>query len=256
VPYPPVQVFGKTVICRPRAIVVDPTSRFGDERFVVVFDCFGSDGSIVPFALQEFSYDARKSPLEAIVPRSTAVVAENDGSRMETAEFDANGTLFVARTASDGLSARPLAVYRKVNGERSLVRERPAGLNWPSSTWGSLCPPDEYVPGSEITGLVRSISIDPVTGAVLLAGVGGTVAAVRLQHGRYAVTDRRNLQIDLLRLGAPHHIGIRQGAIDARRRLLWLPVSQVVLDDLTWPYPPMPVPQWLYAVDLRHVLGR
>jgi hypothetical protein len=38
--------------------------------------------------------------------------------------------------------------------------------------------------------------------------------------------------------------------------LLWLPVSQVVLGDRQWPYPPMPVPQWLYAVDLRQLLGR
>jgi hypothetical protein len=255
-PYPPVTVFGNPVLCRPRAIVVDPTSQFGDERFVVVFDCYNSSGGVVPFVLQEFAYDARKGPVDAIVPRSTGVVTANDGSRMETAAFDAAGTLFVARTASDGFDARPLAVYRKVNGERSLVRNTPAGLNWPSLSWGSASPPDEYVDGTDVSELVRSITVDPVTGAVLLAGVGGTLVVVSPQQGRYAVTARRNLHVDLLRLGAPHHVGIRQGTIDARRRLLWLPVSQVVLGDLQWPYPPMHVPQWLYAVDLRRLLGR
>jgi hypothetical protein len=255
-PYPEVSVFGNSVICRPRMIVADPSSRAGDERFVVVFDCFDTTGAVVPFALQEFSYDAGKPPLQAISARSTAVVADNDGSRMETAAIDAAGTLFVARTAGDGLQARPLAVYRKRDGERSIVRNTPAGPNWPTLSWGSASPPDEYVPGSAGTALVRSISVDPTTGAVLLAGVGGTVLVVREQRGRYAATARRDLQLDVLRRGAPHHIGIRQGAVDARRRLLWLPVSQVVLGDRQWPYPPMQVPQWLYAVDLRQLLGR
>jgi len=43
--------------------------------------------------------------------------------------------------------------------------------------------------------------------------------------------------------------------IDAARRVLWLPINQLVLDGLRWPYSPFPLDQWLAKVDLRMLLG-
>jgi len=49
---------------------------------------------------------------------------------------------------------------------------------------------------------------------------------------------------------------VRRGAVDAQRRVLWLPLNQLVLDGITWPYPPFKLDQWLARIDLRALLGR
>jgi hypothetical protein len=255
--YPSVRVLGQDVVCHPRDVSADPSSAAGDERFVVIADSTTRDGRTVPFTVQEFAYDAAAG---TITPRGTAVRAAQDGSRMEVTAFAADGTLFVARTAVDGLSAAPLAVYRKRGGERRLVSETPAGPDWPSASWGSTCAPDETVAGTDRGGLVRSLAVDPVTGAVLVAGLGGLLQVVRPVGSPPGADGWRvgravDFGLDLLRGPARHYVGIRKGCVDATRRLLWVPANQLILNDLAWPYPPFRLDQWLYRFDLRAHLG-
>lgn len=254
--YPQVKPLGITVIVNPREVVADPTSEPDDERFVLISDCRGLDYQPLPFTVQEFSYSASQG---AITPKSTAVRAVQDYSRMETAVFDANGTLFVARTRADGLRADKMAVYPKLGPERGLVTRTPATGNWPVDSWGTTNSPDFLVTGTDQGGLVRSFLVDPSSGAVLLTGLDGLLQVVRPSGAgtRMTFQTSRPLDIGLNKLRGPssRYVGIRRGAVDAERRILWLPVNQMVLDDLPWPYPPFKLDQWLLRVDLDKLLA-
>ncbi|WP_445548739.1 hypothetical protein [Frankia sp. CiP1_Cm_nod2] len=258
--YPEVQVFGVPVVVNPREVVTDPTSTAGDERFVLISDCRTADNRVVPFPVQEFSYSAGGAGQGSgtITPCSTAVRAAVDGSRMETACFDDNGTLYVARTHADGLHAATLAVYPKIDGNRGLVTRTPATDGWPWRSWGVPNPPEHFVAGTDTGGLVRSIVFDPASGAVVLAGLDGTVRAVRPsgRGRRMTFTVGQPIDIGLRHLRGPssRYIGLRRGAVDVRQRVLWLPVNQLVLDAIAWPYPPFKLDQWLMRIDLRAVL--
>ncbi|WP_018502842.1 hypothetical protein [Parafrankia discariae] len=253
--YPQVRPLGVQVVVNPREVVADPTSETDDERFVLICDCRGADYVTHPFPIQEFSYQASTG---RISPRSTAVRAAQDGSRMETASFGADGTLYVARTKADGLRADRLAVYPKLGRERGLVSRTPAVGNWPVDTWGQDNRPDFLVADTDRGGLVRSLTVDPTTGAVLLAGLDGLVTAVRPagQGSRmtFRTLDPVDVGLDHLRGPATRYVGIRRGAVDARRRVLWLPVNQMVLDGIRWPYPPFKLDQWLLRVNLDVLL--
>jgi hypothetical protein len=254
--YPPTAPLGIKLVVSPREVVADPTSVEDDERFVLISDCRGLDYSTHPFPIQEFSYAASTG---AITPKSTAVRAVQDGSRMETAAFDAAGTLYVARTNADGLRAGTLAVYPKVGRERGLVSRTPAVGNWPADSWGIECRPDFLVARTDRGGLVRSMSVDPKTGAVLLAGLDGLLQVVRPAGAGSRMTFSVDAAIDvgLNRLRGPstRYVGVRRGSVDQRRRILWLPVNQMVLDGIQWPYPPFKLDQWLLRVDLTALLG-
>jgi hypothetical protein len=258
--YPEIRVFGVPVVVNPREVVVDPTSGAGDERFVLISDCRTADNQVVSFPVQEFSYVAGTGRRAAgkIIPRSIPVRAAADNSRMETACFDANGTLYVARTRADGLHAAALAVYPKIGSERGLVSRTPAVDGWPMRSWGALNPPEYFVPGTDAGGLVRSIVLDPDSGAVIFAGLDGTVQAVRPSgQGRnmtFAVGRPVDIGLSGLRGSSIRYVGVRRGAVDAHRRVMWLPVNQLVLDAIPWPYPPFKLDQWLMRVDLRAVL--
>ncbi|MCL9758813.1 hypothetical protein [Frankia sp. AiPa1] len=255
--YPQVRPLGIEIVVNPREISVDPTSEPDDERFVLISDARGLDYSTQPFPIQEFSYNESHG---TITPRSTAVRAVQDGSRMESAVFDANGTLYVARTKRDGLTAETLAVYPKLGRERGLVTRAPATGNWQVDSWGIANPPDYLVVGTDQGGLVRSVSHDPTSGAILLAGLDGLVQVVRPSGRGSQMTFRTDRPIDvgLSRLRGPstRYVGVRRGAVDASRRILWLPVNQMVLDGLTWPYPPFKLDQWLLQVDLDVLLNQ
>ncbi|WP_420848600.1 hypothetical protein [Protofrankia coriariae] len=259
--YPEVQAFGVPVVVNPREVVTDPTSTAGDERFVLISDCRTADHQVVSFPIQEFSYSAGGAGQGSgtITPCSTAVRAAVDGSRMETACFDDNGTLYVARTRPDGLRAATLAVYPKIDGDRGLVTRAPATDGWPWRGWGVANPPEYFVAGTDSGGLVRSIVFDPASGAVVLAGLDGTLRAVRPsgRGRRMTFTVGQPIDIGLGRLRGPsnRYVGLRRGAVDARRRVMWLPVNQLVLDAIAWPYPPFKLDQWLMRVDLRAVLA-
>jgi hypothetical protein len=253
--YPQVRPLGLQVVVNPREVVADPTSENDDERFVLISDCRGPDYAPVPFTVQEFSYSASK---QAIVPVSTAVRAAQDGSRMETACFGADGTLFVARTRAGGLLADTLAVYPKLGRERGLVSRTPATGNWPVESWGATNQPDYLVAGTDRGGLVRSITYDPRSRAVVTAGLDGLVQVIRPsgEGSRMAFRTSRGVDIGLNKLRGPstRYIGVRRGAVDVARRLLWLPVNQMVLDELTWPYPPFKLDQWLLRIGLDELL--
>jgi hypothetical protein len=254
--YPEPRPFGLAVVVNPREVHTDPTSTPDDERVVLVSDCFDASGAVQPFTVQEFSYAASTGTIR---PMSTAVRAAQDGSRMETACLDAAGTLYVARTRADGLTAAEVAVYPKIGGERGLVTRTPADGDWPVTSWGTTCQPDHLIAGSGGGGLVRSLTLDPVTGTLQLAGVDGGLVVVRPAGTGREMTFRVGPRIDLglnrLRMGARTYVGLRRGAVDARRRLLWLPVNQLVLDAIPWPYPPFKLDQWLLRVDLTSLLG-
>nr|WP_232292058.1 hypothetical protein [Frankia sp. QA3] len=254
--YPEVRPLGIGLVVNPREVVADPTSEPDDERFVLISDVRGLDYSTQPFPIQEFSYSASRG---TITPCSTAVRAVQDGSRMESAVFGADGTLYVARTKNDGLRAETLAVYPKVGRERGLVTRAPATGNWPVDTWGIENRPDYLVAGTDRGGLVRSITVDPRTGAVLLAGLDGLVQVVRPagRGGRMTFRTEQPIDVGLSMLRGPstRYVGVRRGAVDPLRRSLWLPVNQMVLDGLPWPYPPFKLDQWLMRVDLDVLLG-
>lgn len=253
--YPPTAPVGIHVVVNPREVVADPTSEPDDERFVLISDCRDGAGTSQPFPIQEFSYDAAAG---RIVPKSTAVRAVQDWSRMESACFDAAGNLYVARTKADGLRADLMAVYPKLDGERSLVRRAPAVGDWPSS-FGIECRPEYLIPGTARGGLVRSLTTDPATGTILMVGLDGLLQAVRPAGAgeRMSFSVPAVLDIGLSKLRGPstRYVGVRRGAVDARRRDLWVPVNQMVLDGLAWPYPPFKLDQWLVRVDLRVLLG-
>ncbi len=260
--YPNVSVLGQKVVVSPREVVADPSSRLGDERFVVTLDARMTNGKVAPFPVQEFSY----SPGDGapgngtITPKSTAVRAAQDGTRMETACFASDGTLYVARTTSDGLRAAPLAVYPKIGGERGLVRRAPAVGDWANTSWASTCSADYLVPATARGGLVRGASYDAVTGTVLLAGLDGLVQDVHPAGSGTRMTFRVGAGIDLglnrLRGPATHYVGLRRGCVDATRRVFWLPANQLILNDIPWPFPPFKLDQWLYRIDLTSFLGR
>lgn len=251
--HPSIQVFGQQVICHPRQLAADPSSKRGDERFTVVYDTFDPAGGTVPFPIQEFSY---RSDTGVIQPVSTAVRAAQDGTRMELAQFLTDGTLVVARTTQDGSSAATMAVYDKSSGERSLARYPPvpSGTDGGDSAWGATCPPDMLVAGTDRGGLVRSLSVDQKTGRVLLGGLNGLVQSVHRKgsgkHRHWQTGKVVNLGLDLLRTPQRYPIGLRQGAIDDKRRLLWLPCNQLTLGVVPYPVPPFPLDQWIYAVSL------
>ncbi len=254
--YPEVRPLGIGLVVNPREVVADPTSEPDDERFVLISDVRGLDYSTQPFPIQEFSYSASRG---SITPCSTAVRAVQDGSRMESAVFGADGTLYVARTKIDGLRAETVAVYPKLGRERGLVTRTPATGNWPVDTWGIANQPDYLVAGTDQGGLVRSITLDPRTGAILLAGLDGLVQVVRPAGRGTRMTFRTGQPIDvglnMLRGPSTRYVGVRRGAVDPLRRSLWLPVNQMVFDGLPWPYPPFKLDQWLMRVDLDVLLG-
>ena len=247
--YPAATYRGGPVKCLVREVETDPSGRLGDERFSIICDSFDANNNPVPFPLQEFTYDARSATIR---PVSGAVQASADGSRNETAKYGNDGTLYVARTRPDGLTAAPVAVYRKYR----LGHAAPANADWATRSWNQVVAPDQFVSGTDNTGLVRSLSLDPVSGAIVVAGLSGQLLALRGPVGRVKVTASFDIGLNQLVNRNVHNIGVRKGAVDATRRALWLPVPQL---DMNQPYPEGSYPQldqWMYRVDLAQLVGR
>jgi hypothetical protein len=245
--YPPVTTARGPIKCLVREVESDPTGRLGDERFAIICDAFDSNDNPVPFPLQEFSYNALSG---VIRPVSAPIQASADGIRNETAKYGNDGTLYVARTRSDGLTAGQVAVYRKGH----IASHAPATGAWTTTAWNTVLPPDQFVRGTETTGLVRSLSVDPLTGAVLVAGLSGILQALTGPIGRVTVRSSVDIGLNHLVDRTTHNVGVRKGAVDASRRALWLPVPQL---DMRAPYPSNypTLDQWVYRVDLRQLLG-
>ncbi len=246
--YPAATYRGGPVKCLVREVESDPTGRMGDERFSIICDAFDANNQPVPFPLQEFSYDARWGRIR---PISVPVQAAADGSRMETAKYGRDGALWVARTRPGGMLADTMAVYAKGR----LEALAPAGPTWAQDDWNRVVAPDQFVRGTQGTGLVRSLAMDPVTGAILITGINGLLLAVRGRPGRASVTSSIDLGLSTLVNRYQHAVGVRKGAVDVTRRALWIPVPQLALST---PYPAGSYPrldQWAYRIDLKQVLG-
>jgi len=247
--YPAATYKGGPVKCLVREAESDPTGRLGDERFSIICDAFDANNRPVPFPLQEFSYDARYATIK---PVSAPVLASSDGVRMETAKYGKDGSLYVARTGPNGLTAGQVAVYSK----GQLASSAPASGDWANSKWGTVVAPKQFVRGSETTGLVRSMALDPLTGAVVIAGLNGLLLSLRGPVGRVVVSASIDIGLNQLVDRYQHNVGVRKAAVDASRRALWLPVPQL---DMAGPYPPLSgypkLDQWVYRVDLKQLLG-
>ncbi len=244
--YPAATYHGRPVKCLVREAESDPTGVLGDERFSIICDTFDANNNPVPFPVQEFSYDARRATIR---PMTGAVQASADGSRMETAKYGKDGTLYVARTKPDGLTADRIAVYRKGR----LASVAPATSTWSTVGWNGYVPPDQLIRGSDTTGLVRSLALDPHTGALIVTGLNGVLLAVRGAVGRAAVTASFDIGLNQLVDRNRYNVGIRKGAVDAARRALWIPVPQ--LDMTGYPAGSYPrLDQWVYRVDLKQLL--
>jgi hypothetical protein len=247
--YPQVTHAGRSIRCLVREVESDPSSSFGDERFVVVCDSFDNvTNESLPFPVQEFSYDARNGTVR---PTSVPVQCSSDGSRVESTKFGVDGTLYVARTKPDGMTADRMAVYRK----GALAAAAPPVSGWASTKWGTVVGPAQFVDGTQSTGLQRSLALDPATGAILVAGISGLLVAVVGGAGSARVTATVDMGLDFLTDRNSHMIGIRKGAVDVTRRLLWLPIPQL---STTSTYPAASYPaldQWLYCFRLDTLLG-
>ena len=245
--YPAATFRGWSIKCLVREVDTDPTGVIGDERFVIICDAFYPSEQPAPFPAQEFSYNARTGTIR---PVSVPFQASGDGSRMETAKYGVDGSLFVARTKTDGLSAADVAVYRK--GRLALVA--PAGPNWATTAWSRVVAPDQFVSGTQGTGLVRSIALDPISGSILVTGLSGQLLASRGTAGRARVAASLDLGLNNLVDRYTRNVGVRKGAVDAARRALWLPVPQ--LSTASYPSASYPnLDQWLYRVDLHQFVG-
>jgi hypothetical protein len=255
--YPEPRPLGIHVVANPREVVADPSSEPDDERFVLICDCRGADFSPVPFPIQEFSYSASKG---TITPKSTAVRAAQDYSGWRRPVSARTARCSWPGRVPGACSPTRWAVYPKVGRERGLVTRTPAVGNWPVNSWGTTNTPDYLVAGTDRSGLVRSVTYDPRSGAVVTAGLNGLVQAVlpARSGGRMTFRVSRGIDVGLNRLRGPasRYIGVRRGAIDAERRILWIPVNQMVLDGLPWPYPPFKLDQWLLSVNLDVLLPR
>jgi hypothetical protein len=249
--YPAIKYNGLSIRCGVREVESDPSSKYGDERFVVVCDAVDPNNRTVRFPVQEFSYDARNA---RITPTSVPVQASADATRMETAKYGLDGTLYVARTKANGLSSDRVAVYRR----GTLARRAPARAGWATNGFNTVVTPDQFVNGSEATTLVRSMAVDPKTGAILTTGMSGTLQALTGAVGRVRVSAEVSLGLDLLANRSTHTIGVRKGSIDSARRALWIPIPQLATAgaDQSYPWPRVPhLDQWMARVDLSRVVG-
>jgi hypothetical protein len=249
--YPAATYDGWNVKALAREVETDPSSSYGDERFTLICDTFDPKNRVIPFPIQEFSYDARRGTIR---PTSTAVRASADGSRMESAKYAPDGTLFVARTRSDGLRADRVAVYRK----GALAARAPAGASWNTSHWNVVAQPDQFVNGTDTTGLARSMAMDPKTGSVLIAGLSGQLQALHGNPGSVRVLATVDLGLELLADRNTHAIGVRKASVDVTRRTLWIPIPQTSNNAANAAYPHAPIPQldqWLCRVDLSRIVG-
>ncbi len=258
---------GTVVSVDPREVDADPTSPLGKERFVVVFDSYTGTGPSLrrgPFAMQEFSFDAASA---TITPRSAPVLTGDrapDGAPLgfETAQYDSAGDLWAAQSENGTLTGGALAIYDRAADGATLARPGcGVGDEWSGGGWGTPCAPDAEIDRTAPLGIVRSLNQDPDTHAMLVATMSGALLPV-LTTGDPAHPYSVLKPIDLGLNGLAHRnsvaIDLRQGAIDPTTDTLWLPVQQLLTgaECPLYPCAPTALSQWLYAIDLRPILGR
>jgi hypothetical protein len=249
--YPAIVSSLGAISVHPRDVTVDPSSSPGAERFAVVFDVFSPDGHQLPSTLQEFRFDAAS---RRIVPITVPFVSGDAGLRrsigVEMARYDGLGNLWVAQSDSGTLAGADLVEYR-AGAVLPEVRCAP-GADWSRTQWAQSCAPDVRVPAAAGLGLVRSLTEDPRTHAMLAATLSGDLIVV--SRGDPPALSVRVIDLGLgwLRDRATAWIGPRGGAVDIVGGVMWLPIQQLRNPSTCarYPCPPQVLDQWLDRIDL------
>jgi hypothetical protein len=169
-----------------RDVESDPSSVLGDERFVVIYDAFGTG---VHATIQEFSYNATGSPVVlangvtvpagGIAPVSVPCSPADTGISVAFAWIDAKGTLYVScGQQSNGLLSANLQVYRKIHSNgRSLASSTAATGTWASSgTWPTPVDGDRslgFPVGLGLGGLAGPMLTDEESSTLCVPGLSG-----------------------------------------------------------------------------------
>lgn len=174
----------------PRTIATDPTSTLGDERFAFIPDVFNTGtGGAVPFACQEFSYDATAPVASRLAPTSapfqptangdTAGYAAYNG-RCNAMQYGLDGSLHVGQGRTAGLTSFnswPVAVFVKTAGEHSYVTDAPPTPGYENS-YATYVVPDFSVGAlDQGNNVARGWGVDRVSRAMVWVGSGGVVNA-------------------------------------------------------------------------------
>lgn len=165
--------------CAVRDVEADPSSAVNDERFVVIYDAFGT-GSIQG-CFQEFSYNESTRVIAPVsVPTCPADTTGGSPARVRPsfAFFGPDGTLYMS--CGNGLNSANMSVYLKHAGGRNTVINAPVFTGWPTASWPTPVRPDYSLgfPVAQGLGpLAGPLATDPVTGAVLVPSGGSRVAA-------------------------------------------------------------------------------
>jgi hypothetical protein len=244
--YAPITVRGRSLRLHPREVEADPTSPAGEERFAVILDVFDADdGEVRPFLLQELRYSARRRRIE---PLSAPLVSGDQGTSgplgFETAVYDRRGDLWAAQSRPGTLEGGDLLLYR-----RGAV-----------SGCAAPCAPSARFPEAAPLGIVRSLTADPRSGAVVAVTMAGRLLELTPRAGAprgFAARPPLDLGLDLLVDRSRRWIGPRKGALDGKRRVLWIPVQQLQSPELcpVAPCPGLALDQWLYRIELAASAG-
>ena len=234
----------------PRSIEANPTSAYGNERFIVGFDVNSAGTTHAPPVVQEFRYDANAS---VIAPVSVPMIP-GDMNKEETAFYgygatlyDTSGNLWASRL--NVLQAGKLAVYA---GGPACPYDRKRPMSGYTSTggaltvWGTACRPDyDILQAQRLLGS-QGLAEDPVTGDIVSLSLTGMLMPIRAQGSGKQMTFRLGNLVDLGRKLLPTAEGgfadHRIGAIDAEHRL-WIAALHAAPRK-----PEVKLDQWLYSV--------
>jgi hypothetical protein len=238
---------GTTLTVSVREVDVDPSSRLGDERFVVAFDTSDARGQ----PLQEFAYDDTTSTLTAMSapvlvqsgahPASTCADPMGQG---QAALYDAAGNLWVVR--SNGISGGPLYIFLRDPAAGESRFETECSVTDPSTgasrPWGMPCTGDVEV-GSAINyagdvdwafSWTVNLVLDSKTSSVVVFPFSGGASLVEPTPSTGAgpvFTSRTVLDVGLGELEPlTNDARLRSasnGSIDSARRLAWIPISTI-----------------------------
>lgn len=168
-------VTGTLTTAAVRDVETDPTSSINDERFVIIYDWFGT-GLVSQHPIQEFTYNAGT---QTITPLSAPCISTDTGATPEYCVIDDNGALYVTQSGGFlGIQTFNMVVYLPHSGNRNLVTSAPASGGWPSSALPIAVQPDYSLGFPQQQGLgflAGPLTIDDYTGTILLPGVSGRV---------------------------------------------------------------------------------
>lgn len=250
-----------------RDVEADPTGVLGDERFVIMYDAFGT-GAATGHPFQEFSFNATGH--STVLPNGVTVPALSAGgiapvsAPCEPADgdvadcafccFGPDGALYVTTFAPGGLAAGNLQVYLKPpGGMRSICTAAPATGTWATTGWKTLVGADHSLNFPAAQGLAAlngPLVIDPVSNAIIVPGASGKLA-VAYRNGLVPGNVGPNL---LGSLGGfePAQLFITDDQIFQNSRGTWIPF----LGSFTGPsVPPVAPPQGVNAMHCTPAFG-